>query len=377
MNKALSKTAQIGYTSIAKPILFRMQPDGVHSRTLRLAVALQRSRVMRQMIHGALAYDEPTILAQDVRGVWFTNPIGLSAGFDKNFELPPMMRAIGFGFMEGGSVTNRPSAGNPRPWFYRLPRSKSLVVYAGLANQGAHTIMKRLASYDRGQLEDFPLNVSVAQTNTKDITTEQEAIGDVIEGVRTVRDANLAHMLTINISCPNTYRGEPFTSPKMFEKLLRQVDALQLEMPVFVKMPNHLSWDDFDALLTVAAHHDISGVTVSNLAKREAGVKLSEPLPDSVLGGLSGKPTWEKSNELIKRTYQKYGKRFTIIGVGGVFSAKDAYTKIRLGATLVELITGMIFEGPQLVGQINKGLTELLERDGYSNVREAIGVDAR
>lgn len=288
-----------------------------------------------------------------------------------------MMRAIGFGFMEGGSVTSRACAGNPRPWFHRLPKSKSLVVYAGLANEGADIIMRRLRAYPPGVLQDFPLNVSVAQTNSQDITTEGEAIADVVAGVRTVQRADVAHMVTINISCPNTYRGEPFTSPGMFERLLRKVDRLKIQQPLFIKMPNHLNWRDFDALLAVAARHNVSGVTLSNLAKREAGVTLAESLPDSIRGGLSGKPTWEKSNELIKKTYRKYGGRFTIIGVGGVFSAEDAYTKIRLGATLVELITGMIFEGPQLIGQINKGLAELLERDGFTNVHDAIGVDAR
>jgi len=376
MIRVFSQTTGVLYQHVSKPILFAQAPDGVHSRMLRLASFLQRSRIMRRTVHCVLAYDEPTMLAQTVRGVWFTNPIGLSAGFDKNFELPPMMHALGFGFMEGGSVTNLPCAGNPRPWFHRLPKSKSLVVYAGLANEGVDRIMKRVQSFAPETLQDFPLNVSVAQTNTKLIRTEEEAIADVVAGLRAAGESGVAQLLTINISCPNTYRGEPFTSPGMFDRLLRKVDRLHLKSPVFVKMPNHLSWSDFDALLAVAARHHIAGVTVSNLAKREAGVELAEPLPDSIRGGLSGKPTWEKSNELIRKTYQKYGERFTIMGVGGVFSAEDAYTKIRLGATLVELITGMVFEGPQLIGQINQGLSELLERDGFSNVREAIGVDA-
>lgn len=376
MKKTLSRVAQLGYGSVAKPILFRMQPDGVHSRTVRMASTLQRSGLVRGLVHGAFAYEDPTILAQAVRGVWFSNPIGLSAGFDKNFELPPMMRALGFGFMEGGSLTRQPCPGNPRPWFHRLPKSKSLVVHAGLANQGVTAVLARLKAYPPKILREFPLNISVAQTNSKSIASEAEAIADVVSGLRAVQRAGMGELLTINISCPNTYRGEPFTSAGMFERLLHQVDRLRLKQPLFIKMPNHLSWDDFDALLEVAARHQVSGVTVSNLAKREAGVTLQESLPDTTPGGLSGKPTWEKSNELIRNTYRKYGDRFTIIGVGGVFSAEDAYTKIRLGATLVELITGMIFEGPQLIGQINYGLAQLLERDGFTNVREAIGVDA-
>ena len=354
-----------------------MQPDGVHTGMIRMTSVLQRSGVLRGLIHGGLAYQNPIRLGQSLRGVWLSNPVGLSAGFDKNFELPPIMQAIGFGFMEGGSVTYLPCAGNPRPWFYRLPKSKSLVVHAGLANQGVEATVARLQGYSPALLQHFPLNISVAQTNSASIKSGQAAIADYIGSLRFIQRAGVGQLLTINISCPNTYAGEPFTSSGMLQRLLCEVDDLELSQPVFIKMPNHLEWRDFEKLLRIAAKHQIAGVTVSNLAKREAGVTLAEPLPDSIRGGLSGKPTWERSNELIRLTYQAYGGRFTIIGVGGIFSAEDAYTKIRLGASAVELITGMIFEGPSLIGQINRGLVELLDRDGFDNIRQAVGVDAR
>lgn len=376
MMQPLSKVAQWDYRFIAKPALFRMPPDGVHTRMIRAAALLQRSGMVRRFVRVAVAYDDPARLAQTVLGVRFANPIGLSAGFDKNFELPPMMRALGFGFMEGGSVTALPCAGNPRPWFYRLPRSRSLVVHAGLANQGVKAVAERIRAYPPAAIRDFPLNISVAQTNTPSIATGGQAIDDYLTSLRHIQRSGVGQLATINVSCPNTYHGQPFTSPAMLDRLLGEVDAMQLAQPVFIKMPNHLPWADFEGLLEVTSQHSVAGVTISNLAKRESGVALSEPLPDTVQGGLSGKPTWERSNELIGRTYRKYGKRFTIIGVGGVFSAEDAYIKIRLGATLIELITGMIFEGPQLIGQINRGLTKLLERDGFANVSEAIGVDS-
>lgn len=376
MNTVISKIVGFMYRHVSKPILFAMKPDAVHLRMLHAAAFLQRFRTVRKLVAWGVAYQDPILLGQDVRGVWFSNPVGLSAGFDKNFELPPMMRAVGFGFMEGGSITYRPCAGNPRPWFHRLPRSKSLVVHAGLANQGVHIITKRIQAFAPETREGFPLNISVAQTNSKSVDSEAKAIADITEGLRAVQKAGVGQLVTINISCPNTYHGEPFTSPRMLERLLREVDALAIEVPVFLKMPNHLPWPDFDKMLRVIVKHRISGVTISNLAKREAGVVLADPLPDTVRGGLSGKPTWERSNDLIRRTYKKYGTQLTIIGVGGIFCAQDAYTKIRLGASLVELITGMIFEGPQLIGQINRGLAELCRRDGYDNIAQAIGVDA-
>ena len=376
MIEPLSKLTYATYQFMAKPILFRLKPDSVHAHTIRLASWLQRSGVCRRIIRCSLAYDDPGRLAQTLFSVKFANPIGLSAGFDKNFELPPMMRALGFGFMEGGSVTALPCDGNPRPWFHRLPRSKSLVVHVGLANQGVDAVISRLLRYQPAVIQDFPLNVSVAQTNRPSITTGAQAIDDYVSSLQHIQRSGVGQFLTINISCPNTYHGEPFTSSRMLGRLLTRVDALELAQPVFIKMPSHLPWEAFEPLLRTAARHKIAGIIIGNLAKRESGIALADPLPKEIEGGLSGKPTWERSNELIRQTYLTYQERFTIIGVGGVFSAQDAYTKIRLGASLVELITGMIFGGPQLIGRINKELTLLLRRDGFSNVSEAVGVDA-
>jgi len=142
-------------------------------------------------------------------------------------------------------------------------------------------------------------------------------------------------------------------------------------------MPSDLDWPQFNKLLQEIIKHRIAGVTISNLAKDRSKLKLKDELPATVKGNLSGKPTWEISNHLIKETFLNYGDKLTIIGVGGVFSPEDAYTKIKLGASLVELITGMIFGGPQLIGQINLGIVKLLKKDGYRHISEAIGVDAK
>lgn len=370
-----SRSTSTLYRKAVKPLLFRQQPDDVHARMLGLAKGTQKVRPLKGLMRASWAYSNPRVLGQTLHGVAFRNPVGLSAGFDKNFELPPTLEAIGFGFMEGGSLTYKQCDGNPKPWFYRLPKSKSLVVHAGLANDGVKAIVRRIKSYPAGTFSDFPLNISVAKTNSKEASTDREAVKDYIGSLKAIQGAGVGSIITLNISCPNTYGGEPFTTPKRLEPLLSEVDKLRLAQPVFIKMPANLPWKEFEALLIVATKHRIAGVTISNLTKNR--VNLKDKLPDNVQGGLSGKPTFELSNELIARTYKKYGDRFTIIGVGGIFSAQDAYTKIKLGASLVELITGMIFEGPQLVGQINQGLVELLKADGYQTLREAVGADNR
>lgn len=377
MLNLVSRGTHFTYKNGLKPILFLQQPDNVHGALLKHSTIIQKSAFLRATTKKAWSYGNEPYLAQDVFGLHFKNPVGLSAGFDKNFELVPLLKSIGFGFMEGGSVTYHACEGNPRPWFYRLPKSKSIVVYAGLANEGVTTITDRLLAYPGDIFTNFPINISVAKTNSMQASLEADAIADYTGSLRHIQKADVGNMLTLNISCPNTYGGEPFTKPNKLDRLLAAVDELELKQPVCIKMPCELPWEDFKVLLEVASKHKVAGVTISNLAKDRGAAKLMDQLPDTVRGNLSGKPTFEASNDLIARTYQAYGDRFVIIGVGGIFSAEDAYTKIKLGASLVELITGMIFEGPQVIGQINKGLVVLLKADGYSNISEAIGVDTR
>ncbi len=376
MNSIISKSTKITYRGVIKPLFFKQKPDSTHQFILQLGKTFQRLFGAKTTLYKIWAYDNPSILGQTLRGIVFRNPVGLSAGFDKNFELPPIMRSIGFGFMEGGSLTHQPCDGNPKPWFHRLPNSKSLVVNVGLANQGVTAIINRLERFPRSLFRDFPLNISVAKTNSPVASTDRDAIADYVGSLRAIGTAGVGDMITLNISCPNAYGGEPFTTPTRLDRLLTQVDAIKLVQPVFVKMPSDLNWEAFDKLLAVIARHRIAGVTISNLAKDRNQLKLKDLLPDDIKGNLSGKPTWALSNKLIRLTYRKYNRRFVIIGVGGIFSAEDAYAKIRYGANLVELVTGLIFEGPQLIGQINRGLVDLLHKDGFSNVSEAVGVDA-
>ena len=336
---------------------------------------IQKIAAVRWLMYAIWAYEDDATLAQTHNGIYFKNPIGLSAGFDKNIQLPPILKAIGFGFAETGSITAKPTVGNARPWFQRLIYTQSLIVHAGLANEGVAAIMTRLSGYSAKTFEDFVLNVSIAYTNDKTIKNDAQCIDDYLFSARQVQRSGRASMVTLNISCPNTYAGEPFTNPDKLDQLLSGVDALGLSQPVFLKMPSDLSWKEFDTMLQVASRHQVAGVTICNLTKSRDLVDARDTTKELIRGGLSGVPVRNLSNELIKKTYARYGNRFTIIGVGGVFTAEDAYTKIKLGASLVELITGMIFFGPQRIGQINRELAQLVRQDGYGSIHEAIGVD--
>lgn len=362
------------YRHALKPVLFRHKPDAVHHGLVRAAKRVQRTPLVRGLPR-LWAYQHD-MLHTNVAGIDFHNPIGLSAGFDKTIEMPMLMKAVGFGWMTGGSVTWGKYKGNDGAWFYRLPKTKSLVVNAGLPSEGAEVVSGRVAGYNPALFRDFPLNVSVAKTNTRETVSENDAVQDYCASLARFDTLEQVSLLEVNISCPNTFGGEPFTTPERLEKLLRATDKLNLTNPVIIKMPINLPLKEFDALLQVIVKHKVVGIATGNLLKDRTKATIHDELPDHVKGNLSGVPTKEISNELIRFCYTKYSKKLVIIGIGGVMSAEDAYEKIRAGASLVALITGMIYEGPQLVGEINAGLVKLLERDGLANVAEAVGLDA-
>ncbi|WP_448059913.1 quinone-dependent dihydroorotate dehydrogenase [Cellulomonas hominis] len=371
MGATAQRLSRTGYTRVVKPMLFRLSPDAVHEHLITTGGRVQRVRPLMRVVRHVLGYRDP-ILAQTVLGVPLANPVGLAAGLDKNVALPDLMRAVGFGFATFGSVTARPCDGNPRPWFHRLPAIGSLAVHVGLANQGSAAVRDRLDALagTRSAGPDMPFVISVARTNDAFAADDAEGIEDYLHSLRAV-DGRVP-LVEINISCPNTWCGEPFTDPDRLDALLTRVDALGLHQPVLVKMPSDRSWPQFRALLDVLLAHDVAGVTVANLRKDRTGLDV----PEEVRGNLSGRPLRELSTELVAATYRHCGDRLVIVGVGGVFTAEDAYAKIRAGASLVELVTGLIFEGPQVVGAVNRGLAELLRRDGFASVREAVGVGA-
>ncbi len=365
-------TSRTAYQKIIKPILFKSSPDDVHARLLRMSRIRQRYPFTDSLVSKALSYQNSANLGQTIQGIHFPNPVGLAAGFDKNIELAPTMKAVGYGFMTGGSVTFLACEGNPRPWFYRLPKQKSLVVNVGLANEGTQAVMDRLRTYKQSLFDRFPLVVSVAKTNSPDANDDPSAIADYVGSLSLLQNQPQVSVIEVNISCPNAFGGEPFTDPQRLEQLLANIDALNIAKPVWVKMPIDLAWPAFNELLNVIVRHNVHGVTIGNLQKSRSEIP-SEDLPNEVKGNLSGLPTQAPSDELIRLTYASYGNRLMIVGVGGIFTAQDAYRKICLGASLVELITGMIYEGPQLVGQINRELVDLLKRDNFSTIGEAIG----
>ncbi len=351
------------YASVAKPIYFTFDPEAVHNSMIATGRALGSNAVTRGIVSLAFRYRNPS-LEQKLMGIRFVNPVGLSAGFDKNGDSARIMGSVGFGFTEVGSVTALPCAGNEGTRLTRLRERKSILVHLGLNNRGAAKISSTLAGTKIG----IPMVVSAAKTNCRETTDPRIGLEDYIFTLKAFRD--VADIFELNISCPNAFGGQDFARPELFERLAKRVKALRLRQPVLVKLSPDLTKRNIDRVLEISARYGIAGFVCTNLTKRH----------DEGEGGLSGKAVEARANKLLSYVYKKnlgYRKRFVLVGVGGVFSAEDAYRKIKLGANLVELITGMIYQGPQLIGEINYGLAGLLERDGYSSISEAVGTAGR
>lgn len=348
------------FYALARPVLRRLPAETARDLTLR-ALELGLGRFM---IDSASQTPDPPILTQRLWGRDFANPIGLAAGYDKEARVPDAMLRFGFGFVEIGTVTPRPQAGNPKPRVFRLEEDEAIINRLGFNSEGLDILVDRLARRSRAGI------VGVNLGKNRDTA---EAALDYIEGIRRV--ARFADYLVINISSPNTPGLRDLQRRTNLEALLRQLIRVRGEggwaAPLLVKIAPDLTPAEQEDIASVALDLRVDGLVVSNtMAERPTGL-LSQNAKE--MGGLSGRPLFAASTALLAAMFRLTRGRLPLIGVGGIANAMDAYAKIRAGASLVQLYTALVFRGPALVGQIKKGLADLLRADGFASIAEAIG----
>lgn len=351
-----------------RPLIFLMDPEDAHYMFKRVGVLLGSTALTQKLV--ALFFDyNHSALKIEVDGVQYRNPVGLSAGFDKDGELTKIYPSIGFGLAELGSFTGEVCPGNPGKRLFRMVKSKSILVWYGLNNQGAEKISSRLRGVNFGRLK---VGINAAKSNITPEFDLQESIEDYTKTMSLFKD--IGDYYTINISCPNTQDGEPFVDPKNLDALLTAVNEFRVEgRPIYVKLAADLELSEIDIIVDKCIEHKMDGVVLTNLAKPAFNQEyVKEELPYHK-GAMSGLPLQRISTNLIRHVYRRTRGELTIIGVGGVFSAKDAYEKITSGASLLHMISTMIFDGPQNINEINRGLVRLLEADGFSSIEEAVG----
>lgn len=292
-------------------------------------------------------------ISKTIDGIKYKTPVLLSAGFDYNGKLTGILASLGFGGEEIGSVTARACEGNRKPRLIRLKKSGSIIVRKGLRNDGVDTVIRRIKKSHIPK--DFVIGVSIARTNDVLCKTLEGGVEDYVYSFERLNKEKIGDYYTINISCPNSYCGEAYATPHALQMLLVQLAKIKTDKPVYLKMPINLEWEDFSKLIDVSLKFPfVKGYVIGNLNKEISCLKHPEEASGKARGGMSGDPCRELSTKLIKKTRSKVGNKMTIIGCGGIMSADDAIEKINAGADLVQLITGMIYEGPHIISDICK-----------------------
>ncbi len=357
------------FYQLFRPIIFLQDPEKAHERIIEFGKFLKENH-LNNFLKPFFHYEDSR-LNTTVCGIDFKNPVGLAAGFDKNAVLPEFIEMLGFGFEEIGSVTANGGDGNQKPRIFRLPKDKAIVNRMGLNNQGAYRINKNL----KRRSSKIPVGFNIAKTHSTEILGEK-AIEDFKISYMTMTEGSYA---ALNVSCPNTTEGKTFEDPIALAELLFEINIQRKYMddrrPLFVKLsPDNWDKKALERMLYVCEGHNIDGYILANSSSKRDGLETPQIHLDKIgIGGLSGKPLQSKSNEIISFVYRETKK--PIIGVGGIFNGDDAYNKIKAGATIVQGLTGLIYEGPGFAKKINKRLVRLLERDGLCNIQEAIGID--
>ena len=340
--------------ALATRALHALDPEDAHGLAIR---ALQAGL-------GPRAGRDDAILATEIAGLSLPNPVGLAPGFDKNAQVfGPMLRA-GFGFVECGTVTPKPQAGNPRPRLFRLSEDRAVINRMGFNNEGLEAFAARLKARGPG----------VVGANIGANKDSEDRIGDYVLGLR--RLWGLASYFTINISSPNTPGLRALQTKAALQELLGRIaearDALPRDglVPLFLKVAPDLETGEVEAIVETVAANGLAGVIVSNTTVGRP--ELKSRFRDEA-GGLSGAPLTPLSTRVLREFAQAAGGRLVLIGAGGVASGADAYAKIRAGASAVQLYSALVYQGPGLVGRIKRELAALLRRDGFTDVKGAVG----
>lgn len=367
------------YRRCVRPLLFGMDPEFVHASTISTCALLGRIPPARWAFEKAYTFEHEA-LKTELAGIRLRNPIGLAAGWDKSGHAIPMLGSLGFGFAEIGSVSARMSHGNPKPRLFRLPADEAIIVHYGLPNDGADVVSRRILESGTGTI---PLGINIVKTNEgpgAPQCCESAVFEDYFYSVEKLHSC--CDYLTLNLSCPNAEGGKDiFSQSSKIADLLKLIDKIDIRRPVFLKI---IPTDDscfLAELCEVAARYAfVSGFMFNLSPGKPDWLRLRTP-KDKWLhlpGAVSGVPVRQKMDDCIRALYQVMPSgRFQIIGVGGISSAEDAYRKICLGASVLQIYTAMIYHGPGIIKRINMGLLKLLEKDGFSRIEEAVGSACR
>ena len=359
------------FRSLVRPILFRFDPEWIHDRTIQISEGIGKVDWAIELLRKHYRIHDER-LRIDLGGLSFNNPIGLAAGFDKNGRAISLLGTLGFGHIEVGSVSINSSKGNPRPRLFRLPKDEAIIVNYGVPNQGAKVVGERLGHcYSQG-----PIGINIVETNTCKTSTTDQIIEEYVEATRLL-SAN-ADYITLNLNCPNTSAGESiFDKASVLKSLMEGCDKIRDLPPIFLKLTAHCDGQRMERTLRAIEKSKVVRGFIFNIPPgKDYSIKSPIKRVRDLPGTLCGAPTQSFMDDALAFWYKNVDReRYVFFGSGGIRTAEDAYKKIRLGASLVQIYTSLIFNGPNIVRKLNTGLLELLERDGFNHIDQAVGVD--
>jgi len=343
--------------SILRPFLFKLDPEIAHDLAIK---SLKHDYLPSKLFE----VDNEEVLNIKVFGKNFPNPIGLAAGFDKSAEVYNACFKIGFGFVEVGTVTPKKQFGNTKPRLFRLTEDRALINRLGFNNDGMVEVKKRITSNEKRGI----LGINIGPN--------KETLNQIDDFSLCLKELNnLADYITINISSPNTEGLRDFHKRENLKNLIKNLiepfKNKNEDSVLLLKISPDINNEEVQVIAEILLSMEINGLVVSNTTTQNRD-KLKSLLRDEK-GGLSGRPLEDVSTNLISKFYRLIGKKIPIIGVGGVYSAESAYKKILAGASLLQLYTGLIFEGPFLIKNIKKELIKMVQEDGFKNIKDAIG----
>lgn len=361
------------YKKLLRPLLFRLSAENAHHFTitgLGMAQKMPMGISLLNMLYGTTNHPELNV---NLGGIAYPNPIGLAAGLDKNGVAVGAFSSVGFGFLEVGTITPKGQPGNPLPRLFRLPKDTAIINRMGFNNVGAEQMAAHLQ-----KAKPYKVPVAVNIGKNKD-TANEEAVNDYRACIRHLyREGDF---FVVNVSSPNTPGLRNLQHGEDLRHLLEAVkDETSIqrkrhggnEKPIWVKIAPDVSTEELSYMVETIVQSGIFGVIATNTTLSRKGLQHKNA---AEAGGLSGKPLMSRSTEIIRQIYQQTKGKLPIIGCGGIFTAEDAYAKIRAGASLVEVYTALIYEGPSLIKRLNKGLIHLLHKDGFSHISQAVGAD--
>jgi dihydroorotate dehydrogenase len=352
-----------------RPLLFRLDAERAHRFAMRAARVAQK-------LPSSGRHETPR-LKQTLFDLDFLNPVGIAAGLDKNAECIPFWEQIGCGFVEIGSVSAEPAPGNPKPRAFRLPLDRALINRMGLNNDGAAAIGNRIRRL-RGD-RDVRLGINIVKTNRPGLGGAA-AIDDFCRSF--VALGPLADYIALNISCPNTDDGKTFEEPQSLDALLEAIAAARtgsdLNVPILIKFspadPEELDGGRFRELLAVSRSYGVDGYIATNTSVERDGLRTNSSALSAIgPGGLSGRPLAALSRRFLRFLYKETGGNRPIISVGGIDTVDEAVARIYMGASLIQLYTGLVYEGPGLVRRLVRGLEKRFELDGVPDMASAVG----